>query len=175
MNPGNSNIKSIFILFLMIAVLSLSVKCVFAETMIENNELPLEYRMLFFRNDHRIWMVVPKNTTVMEIFPAIGSQKGKVKAYNRDGEVIAIDRDFYGDTYLTTSVREAEVCKNLFVTTMFNTRAIRIFTAETTAFIEIINARNGFDGVVTLFDCNKRTQAKQSELDIQVTNFKDTY
>jgi len=134
---------------------------------------PLEYRLLFFKTDNRIWIIIPPRTAVLEIFPSVAAIHGWVRAYDRHGKTLALDKMFHGDAYVSVAVKNPSVRKNLFVTTGHDKRSVMIFTPENAAFIEILNATNGFDGTVFVRDKKKHILASQSGLDIHITNFED--
>jgi len=135
-------------------------------------ELPLRYQLLFFRNDGRIWIVLPPKTTLVEIVPSTINATGRVKAYNRKGEILALDENFDGNVTISTVVKKPSLKKGKLVVTRHDEKTIGIYTPENAAFIEIINSSSGFDGVVNVRDKRKRILTSQSGLDIKITNYK---
>lgn len=133
---------------------------------------PLEYQLLFFRNDGRIWVVLPPKTTLLEIYPSIGRIQGWVKAYNRRGEVLAVDKEFNGDVQITVASNRPSLKKGKLVVTRHDETSVAIYTPENASFIEIINSRNGFDGVVNVRDRKKRLLNSESGLDLKIINMK---
>ena len=111
-------------------------------------------------------------TTLVEIYPSDARKRGWVKAYNRNGEVLALDRKFHGDVNVSTSVKKPSLKKGKLVVTRHDDKSIGIYTPEDASFIEIINSTNGFDGVVNVRDRKKRILTRQTGLDIQVTNYR---
>ncbi len=156
-----------FSIFILLCVLNTS----YAQKSVKKPP-PLKYQMLFFRNDGRVWIVIPPKTTLVEIYPSFGRRHGWVKAYNRHGDVLALDRKFHGDVQLSTSVIKPSLKRGLLVVHRHNGVSIGIYTPENASFIEILNARNGFDGVVNVRDKKKRIIARQTGLDIKIINYR---
>lgn len=165
--------KKTLIITITVSVILLSLACpVFAVKDKIDPPKPQKYQMLFFRNDGRVWIVIPPKTTMLEIYPSIGRKRGWVKAFNRWGEPLAIDYHFHGAVRLTNGVKRHSIKKGKLVAGTHDGIAVGIYTREDTHFIEVINAENGFDGVVNLRDWKKRRQATQSGIDLKITNYK---
>jgi hypothetical protein len=140
------------------------------EVNIVDQQEPLSYQLLFFKNDNRAWIIIPPRTTLVEIFPSVGKKWGWVKAYNRWGETLAVDNNFHGSIFITSAVKRPAVRHGKIVASRHDGQAVAIFTPENAAFVEIINAENGFDGVVYVRDKKKRVLSSQSGLDLRVVN-----
>lgn len=130
-----------------------------------------EYSLLFFRNDGRILMIMPKKTTFMMVYRSEPNKKGYVKCINRKGETLAIDRNFEGDVEVISPVSQPSLKNGRIVVTRYNGNAIGFYTPEDAAYIEIINSRNGFDGVVTIMNKKKKILCRESGLNIRITDY----
>lgn len=142
-----------------------------AKQLLNDDNAP-EYSLLFFRNDGRILMIMPKKTTFMMVYRSEPNKKGYVKCINRKGETLAIDRNFEGDVEVTTPVSEPSLKEGRIVVTRYNGNAIGFYTPEDAAYIEIINSRNGFDGVVTIMNKKKKILCRESGLNIRITDYR---
>jgi hypothetical protein len=132
---------------------------------------PPRYQLLFFRNDGRMWVVLPPKTTLVEIFPTRGDDKGWVRAYNRKGQILANDLNFNGEIVITTAGQKPSLRRGQIVVTRHEGTSIGIYTPEDAAFIEIINSTSGFDGVVTVLDKKKRILVQEGGLDLKISSY----
>ena len=141
------------------------------EKQLLNDENAPQYSLLFFRNDGRILMIMPKKTTFMMVYRSEPNKKGYVKCINRKGETLAIDRNFEGDVEVISPVSQPSLGNGRIVVTRYNGNAIGFYTPEDAAYIEIINSRNGFDGVVTIMNKKKKILCRESGLNIRITDY----
>jgi hypothetical protein len=137
----------------------------------ENTNDPPEYQILFFRHDGRIWIELPRGTSLVEIHQSYGNRQGWVRAYNQMRQPLVLDNRFHGHAITSAAVSKA-VFPNHIVTTTHDGKAIGIFTPANSRYVEIISEKNGFDGVVTVMDKNRNVLARQSGLDIKITNYR---
>jgi hypothetical protein len=132
---------------------------------------PKRYQLLFFRHDGRVWIILPQKTSLLEIYSTNGLTQGWVAALNVWRQPLAMDTAFDGEATVSSVVQKA-CFPDKIVTTIQDKRAVGIYTPKNASYIEIINAKNGFDGVVSVLDKNKKVIARQTGLDIQVINYK---
>jgi len=168
----------------MVVILSLLLSYIAVPTLAENktkynnvkkttfNEKAPEYKLLFFRNDDRIWIIMPRKTTFVLVFRSFPGEKGYIKCINSKGETLAIDRSFEGDVIISNPVKRPSLRKGKLVVTRYDGDAIGFFTPENAAYIEVLNSKNGYDGVVTVMDRKKRILCRQSGLDIQIIDYR---
>ena len=136
-----------------------------------NDKNAPEYDLLFFRNDGRIIIIMPPKTTFVMVYRSEPNKKGFVKCISAKGETLAVDRDFQGDVELITPVYEPSLRKHKIVVTRYDGKAIGFYTPEDASYIEVINARNGFDGVVTVMNKKKKILNRQTGLGIEIINY----
>ncbi len=158
------------ILLLMMAVVLLSGTASAWDKTYES--APLEYQLLFFRNDGRIWIVLPPRTTLVEVYPSIGGKTGWVKAYNREGKVLAKDYFFHGLVISSSLVLQPSINRGWFVVNRHDGTSVGIYTPMDASFVEIVNSRNGFDGMVRVLNRRKQVLAVQSGLHLEIINLK---
>ncbi|MCE1249070.1 MAG: hypothetical protein LWY06_20745 [Firmicutes bacterium] len=136
----------------------------------DDDKLP-EYKLLFFRNDNRVWILMPPKTTLVEVYRSDGYNKGYIRCVNSKGKTIAIDRSFKGDVVFSVASIKPSVYKNRFIASRYDGNAVAIYTPENARFIEVLNSTHGFDGVVTLMDRQKRILNRESGLDLQILDY----
>jgi len=137
----------------------------------DKKEIP-EYDLLFFRDDGRIWIIMPPKTTFVLVFRSDAQTNGYVKCLNSKGETLAIDRSFKGDIMISTGVSRPSLRKNKFVVTRYDGDAVGFYTPPDAAYIEVINARHGFDGVVTVLDKKRRILNRQTGVDLRIIDYR---
>lgn len=141
------------------------------ESFLEKSNVP-EYSLLFFRDDNRIWIIMPPKTTFVMVYQSSGNRRGFVKCIDKNGNTLAMDPNFSGSVLLSDSASRPSLDRNRIVVTRYDGDAIGFYTPKNASFIEVINARNGFDGVVTVLDRKKRILNRQTGLDIQIVDLR---
>lgn len=129
-------------------------------------------KLLFFRNDERIWIVVPTGTTFVLIYRSDGYSYGWIKCLDGKGRTLAVEPDFEGYVEVTDPVKKPSLRKNRLVVSRYDGEAVGIYTPPNTAYIEVINSRYGYDGMVTVMDKKKRILNRQSGIDIRITDYR---
>ncbi|MCD4783721.1 MAG: hypothetical protein K8T10_07820 [Candidatus Eremiobacteraeota bacterium] len=137
----------------------------------DKGEIP-EYDLLFFRDDGRIWIIMPPKTTFILVFRSDAQSNGYVKCLNSKGETLVIDNSFVGDIMISTEVSRPSLRKNKLVVTRYNGDAVGFYTPPNAAYIEVINAMHGFDGVVTILDKKRRILNRQTGVDLRIIDYR---
>jgi hypothetical protein len=130
-----------------------------------------EYKLLFFRNDNRIWILMPPKTTLVEVYRSDGYRNGYIRCVNSKGKTIAVDHSFKGDVVFSVASVNPSIRKEKLVASRYDGNAVAIYTPENARFIEVLNSTHGFDGVITLMDSKKRILNRESGLDLQILDY----
>lgn len=169
----NKGLKTIIFLLLMIFVFLTGSAAADSKSSSSSEiiDSPPEYSLLFFRNDDRIWIIMPQKTTFVLIHSYDGNNPGFIQCIDSEGNTLAQQTNFIGLAFLGNPVKKPSLQKNLLAVTRYDGDAVGIHTPPNAAFIEILNSRYGYDGIITVLDKKKKVLHRQTGLDIRINNY----